>query len=419
VGPEAVQDELDALAVRLGRGLTLDDVDGDLVAYSAQDADADAARISTILSRRVAPEIRAWEERHIAADAVEPIRVPANPALGMAARLCLPVRHRGDCLGYLWLPRPEVPLSAAELADLHRASSRFGELLSHAGSPGEPAGGGRAIDRLIRRLYEQGQAEAHSQLAAAVPALVDGTVRLVAAVPGRPDGAGVRPLTSTEFSALAAALTPTLRAYPGYVGSHVAADYALLLHRDAGPAAYRAHGPLSPPLDRLRDSLLDSLLDATTEVVARCLGPGHVCTLGISEPTPFTVRSARSARGQALTAGELAALDPALPRHSHWAALGVYRHLVRSANAGPEQVLAPLDEAGPSGPMLLLTLETYLDLGGDNQATAARLNLHRSSLYYRLNRISDLLAVPLSDGLARLELHLALKSRRAHRRTLR
>ena len=411
VGPEAVQDELDALAVRLGRGLTLDDVDGDLVAYSAQGEDADAARISTILSRRVAPEIRAWEERHIAADAVEPIRIPANPALGMAARLCLPVRHRGDCLGYLWLPRPEVPLSAAELADLHRASSRFGELLSRAGSPGEPARGGRAIDRLIRRLYEQGQAEAHSQLAAAVPALVDGTVRLVAAVPGRPDGAGVRPLTSTEFSALAAALTPTLRAHPGYVGSYVAADYALLLHRDAGPGPYRARGPL--------DSPLDSLLDATTEVVARCLGPGHVCTLGISAPTPFTVRSARPARGQALTAAELAALDPALPRHSHWAALGVYRHLARSANAGPEQVLAPLDEAGPSGPMLLLTLETYLDLGGDNQATAARLNLHRSSLYYRLNRISDLLAVPLSDGLARLELHLALKTRRAYRRTLR
>jgi hypothetical protein len=261
VGPEAVQDELDALAVRLGRGLTLDDVDGDLVAYSAQGEDADAARISTILS---------------------------------------------------------------------------------------PAGRAPQLRRLARRGGD-----------------------------------------------------------------------ALLLHRDAGPVAYRAHGPLSPPLDRPRDSLLDSLLDATTEVVAHCLGPGHVCTLGISEPTPFTVRSARAARGQALTAAELAALDPTLPRHSHWAALGVYRHLARSTNAGPEQVLAPLDEAGASGPMLLLTLETYLDLGGDNQATAARLNLHRSSLYYRLNRISDLLAVPLSDGLARLELHLALKSRRAHRRTLR
>jgi DNA-binding PucR family transcriptional regulator len=67
--------------------------------------------------------------------------------------------------------------------------------------------------------------------------------------------------------------------------------------------------------------------------------------------------------------------------------------------------------------MLLQTLETYLDLAGDVQRTAARLNLHRSSLYYRLDRIAGLLASDLSSGFVRLELHLALKSRRAARRT--
>ncbi|WP_245645227.1 helix-turn-helix domain-containing protein [Pseudonocardia acaciae] len=35
-------------------------------------------------------------------------------------------------------------------------------------------------------------------------------------------------------------------------------------------------------------------------------------------------------------------------------------------------------------------METYLDLGGNAQATATRLNLHRSSLYYRLDRIAEL-----------------------------
>jgi PucR family transcriptional regulator, proline-responsive transcriptional activator len=52
------------------------------------------------------------------------------------------------------------------------------------------------------------------------------------------------------------------------------------------------------------------------------------------------------------------------------------------------------------------------------QRTAARLNLHRSSLYYRLDRIAGLLATDLSSGFVRLELPLALKSRRAERRTL-
>ena len=68
--------------------------------------------------------------------------------------------------------------------------------------------------------------------------------------------------------------------------------------------------------------------------------------------------------------------------------------------------------------MLVQTLETYLDLAGDVKATSTRLNLHRSSLYYRLDRITQLLGRDLSGGLVRFELHLALKSRRLHRRIL-
>jgi hypothetical protein len=62
---DQVQDELDALAVRLGRSLTIDGVNGDLVAYSTQRDDADAARISSILLRHVAADVREWEERHV------------------------------------------------------------------------------------------------------------------------------------------------------------------------------------------------------------------------------------------------------------------------------------------------------------------------------------------------------------------
>ena len=69
--------------------------------------------------------------------------------------------------------------------------------------------------------------------------------------------------------------------------------------------------------------------------------------------------------------------------------------------------------------MLLATLETFLDLAGDVQAVAQRLSLHRSSLYYRLDRIAHLAGIDLADGLVRLDLHLALKARRVRRRTIR
>jgi len=55
---------------------------------------------------------------------------------------------------------------------------------------------------------------------------------------------------------------------------------------------------------------------------------------------------------------------------------------------------------------------------GSPRESSTRLNLHRSSLYYRLDRISQLLGSDLSDGLVRLDLHLALKSRRLHQRIL-
>ena len=56
--------------------------------------------------------------------------------------------------------------------------------------------------------------------------------------------------------------------------------------------------------------------------------------------------------------------------------------------------------------------------GASPRESSTRLNLHRSCLYYRLDRISQLLGRHLSDGLVRLDLHLALESRRLQQRIL-
>jgi DNA-binding PucR family transcriptional regulator len=59
--------------------------------------------------------------------------------------------------------------------------------------------------------------------------------------------------------------------------------------------------------------------------------------------------------------------------------------------------------------VLLETLEAYLDLAGNIHATAERLRLHRTTLYYRLQRVERLAETDLKDGNERLCLHLALK----------
>lgn len=148
----------------------------------------------------------------------------------------------------------------------------------------------------------------------------------------------------------------------------------------------------------------------TPERVVRVLPEGSAVPdlgghTGVS--APHLVDHAHLAYQQALAAAELSSLDPNLPSTARWSELGAYRLLI---DGGPGDVLAALSEP------LLVTLEAYLDGGCDARATAQRLHLHRTSLYYRLGRIEELTGRDLSTGAARLELHLALKLVRLARR---
>jgi len=279
-----MQELLDELSRVLGRGVSVDDVAGRVVAHSAQTDDVDQARVRAILARRVPADVAAWQEQHGVATATGPVRVPANPALGFEQRVGFPLRHNGVLVGYLWV-LGDVP---------------------------EPDLGGRL-----------------AALAARVPAGERTPVRVVVALEPR-----------------------VVRTVP-------AAD----------------------PVPDL---------------------PGHV---GVSDPHPPD--RAGAAYRQALAAAELARLDPALPDRVRWSELGAYRLLL---GASPDEVLAGLSE------VLLGTLEVYLDCGCEVRVAAERLHLHRTSLYYRLGRIAELTGRDLSDGGARLELHLALKLVRLARR---
>lgn len=99
--------------------------------------------------------------------------------------------------------------------------------------------------------------------------------------------------------------------------------------------------------------------------------------------------------------------------------------LLRFEDLGVERMLAqipPTEEvrdyvASTIGPLeddpdLLLTLQVFLEQGGNKVATAARIPLHRSSLMYRLDKISNRLGVDVNDPERRLELWLALRLRR-------
>ncbi len=94
-----------------------------------------------------------------------------------------------------------------------------------------------------------------------------------------------------------------------------------------------------------------------------------------------------------------------------WDSLGSW-HLIASApddlavadvHPGAE-VLATQDR-----PDLMITARALLDHGGDVARTAGQLHIHRTTLYYRLERIEALTGVDLKAGPGRDDLHMALR----------
>lgn len=110
---------VDDLALRLGRPLLLEDGRQRVVAYSEQDGPMDDVRRHSILRRHTTPDVRAFLRAAGIHEATRPLRTPGAPELGLLPRVCVPVRHDGLPLGFLWfidaapaMTEPEITIAA-------------------------------------------------------------------------------------------------------------------------------------------------------------------------------------------------------------------------------------------------------------------------------------------------------------------
>ena len=120
---------------------------------------------------------------------------------------------------------------------------------------------------------------------------------------------------------------------------------------------------------------------------------------------------------RATIAAQTAAVEPESATIASWETIGPYRIIgTRLRTDGPvSELLETLTQADTSGE-LLNTLEVVYDQHDNIKAVSGALHLHRTSIYYRLRKIRDIIGVDPLNGAARLELHLALKARRWDRR---
>ncbi|MFG3657956.1 PucR family transcriptional regulator [Streptomyces sp. NPDC047706] len=376
------QELVDEISELLGAPATLENRDFELIAFGAYDSEGDLdpsaldpVRTRSILTRRSTAAVRAWFEGFGITRATGPVRIPRTPEAGVhRGRICLPVRHRGVVLGYVWLLDDEPGPTDAQLTAAMEVTGRIGALLA------DEAQAGADLTREFRAVLtaERGWQRdmAVAALRTALGTRGEGPHAVVCVAPW--------PSADPEDA-------PSARAVP-----HTTALCTIPWGTTAQSLA---------ALVRLRSA------DVRTPVLAaanRLLREGARAGVG----DPLTGLADLGAAWQEATAAARAALaEPRLGPVAEWSRIGPYRLLTAlPPETAHDPVIAPL--LSRAHHELARTAEVYLDRAGQAARTAAELGIHRQTLYYRLSRVEQLTGLDLDDGEDRLLLHMALKGAR-------
>ena len=386
---------VDSLAADINRDVAVDDRQIRWLVHSPHEERPDPARLRSILSRRVSEEALQWAFSFGIEDAEGPVRLPANPEIGAEARVCIPLRAREVLLGFMFIVDPEETLGPAQLAQAEEAAQAAAQVLYR--------------ERRLRELERERERWLLTHLLAD-----DGSDAEEAA----------RALADEGFLDAGRAAVLVIRADADPARCEIAVGGALdrlrrLVPPRGGLEMRRAdHGVFVLALDDAAVSPRDTAerLISLADETARAEAIDVVTRVGIggSGPLPAAQRSYRQARD----AVAVAQREPRFGRVAAWDELGVYRTLARFPPDLDDDALHPgliaLLRDGAHA-QLVETLEAYLDRAGDVKATAEALNLHRATLYYRLQRIEEITGARLKVGEDRLALHLGLRLARLAR----
>ncbi|WP_394817614.1 PucR family transcriptional regulator [Streptomyces doebereineriae] len=434
------QELVDEISELLGVPATLENRDFELIAFGVYDSEGeldpsalDPVRTRSILTRRSTAAVRTWFEGFGITRASGPVRIPPTPEAGVyRGRICLPVRHRGVVLGYVWLLDSDPGPTDPQLDAAMRVTARIGALLA------DEAQHGADLSRELRAVLtaERGwQGDmAVAALRTALGPRADGPYTVVCVAPwpsADPDDApsartvphatalctvpwGVTGqalavlvrlrATDTLTPASSAAGRLLERAAPGAVGDTAASGAS----RDTA-APGTTGGTASQGAARGTEAA--GVTQGTAPPGAArdtpALGAGVAgvaeARVGLAELAPAWQEASAAARA--------ALAEPRFGPVAEWSRIGPYRLLTAlPPETAHDPVVRPL--LSPAHRELARTAEVYLDCAGQAGRTAAELGIHRQTLYYRLSRVEQLTGLDLDDGEDRLLLHMALKGAR-------
>ena len=360
------------------------DADMELVAHSIHpDVEHDAAQIAMIVSRRGTTGAIESLERYRVKYSTEPVRIPGKD--GGRGHIVVTLRSSGTVTGYLSFPDqygeriPEQTLDA-----ITAAAHGLGERLWQ-----------KSLDRRRGREHVRQLIEG---MLGSDQHLRDYAVREIA---------GGQLLAPAQQYSL---LLLGVRASQGDATSSPSLTLQQALNRIAAPGSTRALGVV---LGNGAVVIIPRAID-TADLAALLAECGAERVIAAAGGAVNSLAEIRRSHRQARIAIQGVLRDPSTYGDcASWDDLGDDRLLLQlplgemshdDLPAGLRRLLATRN-----APMLIEALQAYLATGGNAVEASRRLHLHRSTLYYRLERVSATTGLDLADGSVRQELHLALR----------
>ncbi|UQW99358.1 PucR family transcriptional regulator [Streptomyces sp. RerS4] len=392
---DALQTLVDALAAELGRSVVIDDELVRMICTSRHYGDEDPVRIHTLLQGLAGTEAI----RHVLAQGVmqwpRPGFLAGRDDLGLLPRYCVPLRERGHLLGVLMVVAPNGRLTETETAAIEEATPGVAAQLYADRMAADEASRrqGRLLEGLLgsdgmERTTARGLLIDQGLLLDRAHCVVS-TVRVAA--PALPPG--------QVAAALRGALEALVHTRTARGLLSVGADRAVLLQTfECEPRPEELAAQSRGALGAL-EAFLGDRACAVVGIGGRRAGLADAWI------------SADQSRVAAAAARRLTHLE----RVGDWETLGEFAVLMQLPEHALNESLVPQPLRrlleGPATQRLEETLRCFLENGGSAPRTAEALNLHRTSLYYRLRQIQQITGLDLDSGANRLLLHLGLRIR--------
>ncbi|MFD5827885.1 PucR family transcriptional regulator [Lentzea sp. NPDC060358] len=378
----AVSGLIDGLAAELSRSVVVNDPAMQMLYASPHYGDEDPVRIRAVLDHVAQPAARG----HVLAQGVSTWTrtglIPANEAIGMHARVCVPVRWEGALLGLLMVMDADQSMTTAELGRVNESARELALLLHDETT----ASAEDTDDQLVLDLVAS-----------------DPSARRTARQALHASGRAGRFTTVTAVEIAVAGATTTTTAHV-----EVALRQALSGSRRPAGRLVSVTGDRAVVLLDSPQALPERIADVLDRVHEFALGHFR-CVAGIG-----STGEGLDHAGTSLHRAGLARRAAALGLHgpvAAWEDLGALGPLLSIPDSALTEALLPHEfhRLRAADSQLAETVRVYLDTAGNGPLAAERLHVHRTTLYYRLGRLRDLTGLDVvGDGGTRLALHAGL-----------